>query len=261
MPRTGAHSIDFENKPLGFRRDESRRHLALYPLRAQDLRQAERPKSRYWTVGVRYDQGSEGSCVGQACAAFASHYNYRRSLADGVEGVKKAKFDAISIYNEAKKIDPWPGEDYDGTSTNAGLSVLTTQGAKQLSDSSNIVRIQEYRWAQTLDDVLNWLCFKGPVIFGMDWMRNFDEPKYHPFPGKTTNHYFIGEGDLGAVRGGHAIIAHAYRRLDNGDEYIRLQNSWGYSYPLAWIPAPIVGEMLADDRLEAGMITGLPFSV
>lgn len=259
MPRLPAYERDFSDKPLGFRPDPSREHIRRYPLRAVDLREAERPKSKYWTVGVRYDQGSEGACVGMACAAFASHYNFRRSRFDAAPGELKAKFDAFWLYEEAKKIDPWPGEDYDGTSTNAGLEVVRTRGVAQLDKSSNVVKIQEYRWAQSLDDILNWLSFKGPVIFGMDWYSNFDRPQRHAFPGKTVDHYFIGEGSLGYVRGGHCIIAHAYRRLEDGSEWIRLQNSWGYSYPLSWIPARVVGDLLDDGALEAGMVTQIPW--
>lgn len=38
-----------------------------------------------------------------------------------------------------------------------------------------------------------------PVVLGINWHRNFDRPE------KVGNRYFIGRGELGSVRGGHAV--------------------------------------------------------
>lgn len=42
---------------------------------------------------------------------------------------------------------------------------------------------------------------KVPVTLGVNWYTNFDSPQ------KVGNTYWIGKGDLGTVRGGHAICA------------------------------------------------------
>jgi hypothetical protein len=68
-----------------------------------------------WPIGVRYDQGVEGACVGMAWSAWASSHD-RRTKWD----TKYSRFDAFELYREAKKLDPWEGENYDGTSTAAG---------------------------------------------------------------------------------------------------------------------------------------------
>ena len=218
-----------------------------------------RPTSKYWSIGVRYDQGVEGSCVGQASAAYASWWYRRKSVLDNLPGVQTAKYDAQLIYHTAQdKYDPWEGSNYEGTSTDAGMQVLRNEGAQGVTDHNNVVKISEYKWAENADQLFDWLSTKGPCVLGMDWFENFDRPKKHTFPGKSVDFYFIGEGDLGNIRGGHCIIAHAYRRLD-GREWIRLQNSWGYSYPLVWVPRETIVDLFTVGSLEAVMITQTPF--
>jgi len=41
----------------------------------------------------------------------------------------------------------------------------------------------------------------SPVVFGVNWYTNFDDPE------KVGNRWFIGRGSLGSVRGGHAICS------------------------------------------------------
>lgn len=47
-----------------------------------------------------------------------------------------------------------------------------------------------------------------PVVLGINWYENFDHPQ---LDGRT---YWIGRGDLGAIRGGHAICARPYGVTD-----------------------------------------------
>jgi hypothetical protein len=96
-----------------------------------------------------YDQGSEGACVGFSSSRAVSFTNRER-------------YDARWLYREAQKIDEWPGESYDGTSVRAGMEVLRTVGHRRflngVSKPSDTVRgIAEYRWASTVDAVLDAL--------------------------------------------------------------------------------------------------------
>lgn len=47
-----------------------------------------------------------------------------------------------------------------------------------------------------------------PVVFGINWYTNFDNPV------KVGREYVIGQGDFGRIRGGHAICARPYRVRD-----------------------------------------------
>lgn len=50
-----------------------------------------------------------------------------------------------------------------------------------------------------------------PVVLGLNWYSNFDEPE------KVGRDYWIGRGDLGPIRGGHAICARPYGVTDLTD--------------------------------------------
>jgi hypothetical protein len=115
--------------------------------------------------------------------------------------------------------------------------------------------IDEYRWATSVDDILNTLAFEGPLVFGMDWFDNFDRPVKHAFGTGTRLNFFIGEGNLGSVRGGHAIICQGYYRNRAGNEWVRFQNSWGWDYPLVWMPVNTLRRIWDEDRMEAGIVT------
>lgn len=89
-----------------------------------------------------YDQGSEGACVG---------FGISRALTM----LNRVKYDAMWLYDEAQKVDEWPGEDYDGTSVNAGLKVAKAQGLRRAL-SGHIAPgdgISAYRWATSVDEV------------------------------------------------------------------------------------------------------------
>jgi hypothetical protein len=241
---------DFSDKPLGYHKPSYDTHLRLYRLTSSFANPTlePRPKQKLYVVGFRYNQGQEGACVGASLAgkSSAEHRRHFKTL---------GHYDWQWIYDEAKKIDPWPGEDYEGTSTDAGLQVLKNEGATLQEDGVSKFQVAEYRWATNVEDLLDALCFIGPVVIGMDWWSNFDRPVKHPFPGQTLNHYFIGESsDLGYIRGGHAILINGYKRLTTGEEYVRFQNSWGTGYPLVWMPRKTLEKLLADGA-EAAIVT------
>lgn len=89
-----------------------------------------------------YDQGEEGACVGFGISRAQTMRN-------------RVTYDAFWLYDEARKVDEWEGEDYDGTSVNAGLKVAHAQGLKR--QASGVVAeadgISAYRWATTVEEV------------------------------------------------------------------------------------------------------------
>lgn len=62
-----------------------------------------------------FNQGQEGACSGFAWSR-ASALMERRL------------FDGFALYHRAQEVDEWPGEDYDGTSINAGGRVCKDEG-------------------------------------------------------------------------------------------------------------------------------------
>lgn len=109
------------------------------------------------------------------------------------------------FYNDCQLNDEWPGEDYSGTSVRAGAKVLK---AHEL--------ISEYRWAFTLDDMINCLLTQGPVIVGTNWYRDMSIP--------DANHYIWPSGPL---EGGHAYKVDG---VNIPSQRFRIKNSWSPSW-------------------------------
>jgi hypothetical protein len=190
-----------------------------------------------------YDQGAEGACVGFSSSWCMSILNRR-------------KYNARWLWNRAKEIDEWPetnpGDD-NGTSVRAGMDVLRSLGHvwrrynKDLPPNPS-EGIAENRWARTVDEIRVCIAAKVPVVLGVSWYENFDVPMPRVV-GKTTE-WWIGRGNLGSVRGGHAIVC---RGASDRRQAFKLTNSWGLAYPDVWVPYETVQRLL-DEYGEATVI-------
>jgi hypothetical protein len=173
----------------------------------------ERPKRRTkkWRNGVILNQGREGACVGFGWTAEALStpvaVDLKRLKADAPE--EPTAF-ARSVYHRAKQIDEYDGEDYDGTSVLAGAKVMKELGL-----------VKEYRWCFRIEDVIDSILTKGPVVLGIYWYESmYDAPN--------------GIVDVsGEIVGGHCITAVGFKLAKDsatGEDTIILQNSWGASW-------------------------------
>jgi len=154
--------------------------------------------SRYWNAsGWWGDQGATPQCVAYAWTHLMEDGPVTHSLTPAPLMVPR------DFYNECQLHDEWEGTDYAGTSVRAGAKVLHV---KRL--------IKEYRWAMTLDEIVQWLLEKGPVVAGTNWYSSmFDAPG--------------GVSPLtvaGSVVGGHA---HKWDGVNTRTRLIRMKNSWG----------------------------------
>ncbi|QIN94072.1 peptidase [Streptomyces phage Wakanda] len=181
----------------------------------------EKPFRSYsWRCNVWNDQGREGACVGFAwsheLAARPAEYLTDATLAH-------------KIYNRAKQLDSWPGENYDGTSVLAGAKAV-----HEMVNADGKPLIDEYRWAFGIEDVIRVLGYRGPLVLGVNW---------HEGMWNTDSNGFI--SPTGSVVGGHAILARAVRivwrnghgpanlnNLDTEKSYVTLRNSWGRDWGL-----------------------------
>lgn len=132
--------------------------------------------SKRWNCYSRLDQNGIGACVGFAWA--------NELAAEPVVIPKVTNQTGFDIYYAAQKIDEWPGENYEGTSILAGAKVVQQKGY-----------IKEYRWAFSIDDVINTISQLGPVIFGIPWYNDMFTPKAD---GEVT--------PTGVAKGGHAFL-------------------------------------------------------
>lgn len=189
---------------------------------------AERPRKRnkLWRVGPVLDQGREGACVGFGWTAEAFSTPVAVDLSRVKADVPRdPEAFAHYVYQAAKKIDPWEGEDYEGTSVLAGAKVLRSAGL-----------LKEYRWAFNMDNVIDAVLAKGPVVLGIYWHEGmYDAPN----------------GVLevtGPVVGGHCITAVGYTLTSEklgGEDGIILQNSWGPDWGINGLAEIRVSELNA----------------
>lgn len=102
----------------------------------------------WWTF---YNQGQEGSCEGHGHSRMASLLFRKR-------------FDAVWLYNEARKIDGDPDPNHEGTTNRAALEVLRTQGHRvahgtvttALTSSDKVAQkygCAAYRWATSAEQI------------------------------------------------------------------------------------------------------------
>lgn len=197
--------------------------------REYPVRRAAAPHlhNRTWRVPAPLDQGREGACVGFGW----THEALSTPVAVELHGDPNAY--ARQVYNQAKRIDEWAGEDYDGTSVLAGAKVMKAAGY-----------LREYRWAFNIQDVVASILATGPVVLGVNWY----DTMYEAPDGLVT----VG-GDLA---GGHCILATGYRlagRIYPDEPAISLFNSWGPSWGvrgLGWIRQSQLARLL-DEGGEA----------
>jgi hypothetical protein len=109
-----------------------------------------------------FDQGSQGACVGFAVTRAKSHVD-RRLL------------DPQWLYDRARELDEWPGEDYEGTSGRGAAEALRTLGHKQYRAKRPSMHwaIAVYRWARSVEDIAAALwnpTFGRDAILNRGWV-------------------------------------------------------------------------------------------
>jgi len=153
----------------------------------------------WWTNGWWGNQGYKLHCVAFSWIHWLASgpITQKASRKGGV-----APYDTEYLYNEAQKIDHWPGEDYDGTSVRAGAKVLQSAGY-----------INGYNWAWDIDTTVNALLTLGPVVVGTWWYYDMFFPNSEGIITPTGN-----------KMGGHAYLLDG---VNVKKKLIRIKNSWG----------------------------------
>lgn len=177
------------------------------------------PFAKYWTEGYLLDQGNEGACVGHGWTAELMASPARTHIGpdwDKAYSRLHPNDFAYKYYERARQLDPWPGEDYEGTSVEAGAQVARERGL-----------VTEFRWGESILDVRDTLMFHGPVVIGINWYDLM-------YDTDTSGLVTVG----GEIVGGHCILltgyspARYFRGTSGPLEVVRWRNSWGSSYGL-----------------------------
>ncbi len=231
--------------PLGRRVPSDWKHVEKYPFSAMAspaVTTVERTL-RLPEYREKYNQMREGACVGFASSWMMSILNRRL-------------YNPRWLWNEAKKIDEWPETnpgDNQGTSVRAAMDVLRAQGHVRVvrgreSPPDLADGILENRWATTVDEIRTAIAGGIPVTIGVNWYTAFDTPT------QKDGNWWIGDGDLGHIRGGHSVcIFRASDRL----QAVGIVNNWGPSYPLVLMPYGVLSRLLGEQG-EAALVTDRP---
>lgn len=174
------------------------RAAAVLPKRiSPDIRRRRWNANGWWG-----DQGSTSQCV---------IYSWLHAIHDGPvtpkHPVKSSYVKPIvlpdTLYQEGQGIDGTPiGDVESGLTCEAGARVMRNHGL-----------IGEYRWAETVDEIVKWLLTVGPVLRGSNWYWDDFEPSPSGLLTLT-----------GGIAGGHQTKGDG---ADRDQELVWFKNSWG----------------------------------
>lgn len=203
-----------------------------FPIR----RQLGKPKplmKRIWKPGLNVlDQGQEGQCVifgwGAELAASPHRYDINDKWCRQHWPIVVAK-------------DREMGNDYSD-----GASVLA--GAKAMQMLGNV---KSYYWGFGIDDVLQTLSRRGPVVLGVNWYSSMYE----------TDERGLVRAE-GSLVGGHCILAHGVwpNHPEFKEDVVVWINSWGSDYGIrgrGYVPVETLDRLLREDG-EACIPTDRP---
>lgn len=183
---------------------------------------ASKPGQSWYTRDV-YNQGQSPQCAAEAAVGVLRTAPFRTNFTE------HTMFDDTEerrqLYKRAQAVDPWQGDAYEGTSTDAPMKVLRAEGV-----------ITSYRWLFGEADLWEWVQWFGPAVVGTIWTRDMFTPDPNGYLNPT-----------GPDAGGHAwrvVQAHAQRQA------YRMVNSWGRGWSesgRAWVRRADMAALLARD--------------
>lgn len=189
--------IHVEGKPIGRHRLVNWQQLAPRLLR-KDPRKVLVSASWPTNLSTCLDQGSLGSCTGNATAHVASSKPYTRKCTES---------EAVRIYSHATQDDSFPGAYPPDDTGSTGFFAM--KAACELGYFTG------FSMAVGLTAVLQALQTR-PGITGVDWYQGMDSPDANGLVAPT-----------GLLRGGHEIEIF---EVDIVKRIVWFQNSWGPGY-------------------------------
>lgn len=191
-----------------------------------------------------YNQGQTPECVGYSISRVVNWFN-------------KYAFDANWLYEECKKIDPWPDED--GTSARYACDVLRreghwrTIGGKAIKAGPKLYHgIDSNTWASSVDDIRSVFArpMPQPVVLGTEWLQAWFTPA------RRNGDYWLQElAQAGSSAGGHEYGLWA---CSDARQAFGIRNTWGPDWPaLVYVSYATVAQLL-DRGGDACVLHDLP---
>jgi hypothetical protein len=118
------------------------------------------------------------------------------------------------LYREGILFDQWIQNDHEATGPDTGLQ-FGSDGRSMAKALAARGVIEEYVWGWTLEDVVDWLVDRGPVMLGSVWKDSMMN---------VSTEGIIRVDKTAPARGGHETCL---RRVDKRRGLVLLLNSWG----------------------------------
>ena len=177
---------------------------------------------RVWTTRKEpLDQGQEGECVGFSMAGELAARPHAYDVTDAT---------GRKIFAAAREIDRSEGRYYDD-----GATVIA--GAKACQRAKYF---RSYGWNFGIDDTINWIIRRGPVVLGINWYESMYET--------SVGGLIMADGP---IAGGHAIVANGFWPSHPvfGDVLV-LTNSWGRAWGIngrGYLPVETADRLLKEE--------------
>lgn len=196
------------------------------------------PRTRPWhRSDLPFDQ-IDSNCTAEAAVGLLRTQPHTRPFGhrhfDGYDD----EHERVALYQESRRYDPWPGEAYDGTSTDAPFKLLRQRGV-----------ITGWAWLFGVDELREHLMHYGAAVVGTVWYWSMFDP--NPKTGVVP----VDPGSGAA--GGHAyevVFCHPKHR------WFEIVNSWGSEWGKrgrARIPYEDMGHLLAEQGEAVTVRPGL----
>jgi hypothetical protein len=192
--------FNFDSRNLLFGRqyiyDERDKKYLITDKFGPELKNLKPSTNKYWfDDGWWGDQKNTPQCVGYAWAHWLEDGPIEQS---GIPPIIPPSV----IYQNAQKLDEWPGEKYDGTSVRGAVKYL-----------QNVKKVSSYYWGYDLQTLITTVLNLGPVVVGTNWYEGMFYPNVKGIIRAT-----------GRLAGGHAYVING---VDTTTKMFRIKNSWG----------------------------------
>lgn len=156
----------------------------------------------WWDNGWWGDQGNTFECTAYSWTHWVEDSILNQDLFAKVAG---PLWNVELFYNKLRLNDGIPGANYNGSTVRAGAKVLKELGV-----------ITEYRWAKTIDEMVNCLLTVGPMVVGTTWYASMFTP---------DSNFMV--KPVGRTSGGHAYVINGVNKTK---KLFRIKNSWGKTW-------------------------------
>jgi hypothetical protein len=167
---------------------------AVFPL--MEIMDPQPPRTTPWQIGPVLNQGRTPECVAFTTRGWLN--------AEPVSDPDQSHPDPATIYAGAQANDGISGP-HDGSNDRGAMKYMQSIGM-----------VDSYHWAQSLQEVIQYVTTTGPLMCGTNWHQGQFTPDSNGFI-----------APVGPIEGGHEYLMYWYAQEENAFWFL---NSWGTTW-------------------------------